>query len=136
MTDAYVTFIEGKKIKIPDRLLKEIGIRDDERILAVITKRRRMIRLIPTGPDVLKISLTMKELPQTIAAVAAVLAEADLETIYSTGMCYKEGHCIWEGYVDITDCDIPLDDLKERLQFIDGLTEVVFNRIASEGSPQ
>ena len=70
MTDAYVTFIEGKKIKIPDRLLKEIGIRDDERILAVITKRRRMIRLIPTGPDVLKISLTMKELPQTIAAVS------------------------------------------------------------------
>lgn len=130
VTDATLCLVEQDfLVHLPKTFLHNLNVNESDKLLVVLTKKRRMLRIIPTGPVVYKISLRIEELPETIANVASALAEAELEPIYSTGMCYKSNVCIWEGYIDFTSPKLDIEDIKDRLSCLDGLISINIDKI-------
>ncbi|MHA1989490.1 MAG: hypothetical protein ACW981_05260, partial [Candidatus Hodarchaeales archaeon] len=99
-------------------------------ILAPSTK---IIRIIPSKSDkVIKVSIEIGELsPDFLQELGVVFMRSKIKTLYSTGLCFTQETCLYEGYVDKSDLkEVTEDNLKTELQNIKGVSSVVLEELS------
>jgi len=48
-----------------------------------------------------------------------------LKTLYSTGICFTQDTCSYEGYIDMSEfAEIPPDQMREEINKITGISQV------------
>ena len=97
-------------------------------ILAPSTK---IIRIIPSKSNtVLKVAIEIGELsPDFLQELGVVFMRSKIKTLYSTGLCFTQETCVYEGYVDSADVDMPTEKLQSELQGIKGVSQVVISTL-------
>jgi hypothetical protein len=95
--------------------------------ILVYSVSTRTIRLIPTETGrVVKITIEIDELtPGFLDELGRVLTTHKVDTLYSSGICFTEDSCQYEGYIDQEDIDSTiLDPLRNKLLTIRGISSV------------
>ena len=100
-------------------------------ILAPSTK---IIRIIPSKSNtVLKVAIEIGELsPDFLQELGVVFMRSKIKTLYSTGLCFTQETCVYEGYVDSADVEMPTEKLQSELQGIKGVSQVVITTLGTE----
>ncbi|MFQ5818436.1 MAG: hypothetical protein ACE5I5_00360 [Candidatus Heimdallarchaeota archaeon] len=113
--------------KLPREFLELLKLNSDEHAILVFAVSTQTIRLIPTKSDqVVKIVIEIGDLtPGFLDRLGRVLASYKVDTLYSSGICFTEESCIYEGYIDRSELTpTSLDQLESKLSEIDGISSV------------
>lgn len=113
--------------KLPREFLELLKLDSNEHAILVFAVSTQTIRLIPTKSDqVVKIVIEIGDLtPGFLDRLGRVLASYKVDTLYSSGICFTEESCIYEGYIDRSELTpTPLDQLESKLSEINGISSV------------
>ncbi|NHJ85087.1 MAG: hypothetical protein FK734_06470 [Asgard group archaeon] len=104
-------------------LKPEIG----EYAIIVLTPNTKIIRIIPTNTNkVYKIGIDIGKLtPDFLRKIGNLFLALGLKSLYSTGLCFVEETCVFDGYVDSDEFEkIDINELKNKIMLVDGITGV------------
>ncbi|MFX0209682.1 MAG: hypothetical protein ACFFDT_27120, partial [Candidatus Hodarchaeota archaeon] len=78
-----------------------------------------------TSPEVVKVAIEIGELsPDFLQELGVVFMRSKIKTLYSTGLCFTQDSCTYEGYLDSSDLTISQEQLKDELAEIKGVSKV------------
>lgn len=123
------SFAPNKTLEMPKSFvntLKEGGMESSHAIM-ILNPSTRVIRITPTtSNEVVKLSIVISELsPDFLQALGKVLTRHKLKTLYSTGICFTQDTCSYEGYIDMSEfAEIPPDQMREEISKITGISQV------------
>ena len=119
---------ESKPISLPADFLETIRPKDVEESSAVmiLAPSTKIIRIIPTkSPKVVKLAIEIGELsPDFLQELGVVFMRGKIRTLYSTGLCFTQDSCTYEGYMDSSDLTISQEQLRDELAEIKGVRKV------------
>jgi len=119
---------ESKPISLPADFLETLRPKDVEESSAVmiLAPSTKIIRIIPTkSPEVVKVAIEIGELsPDFLQELGVVFMRSKIKTLYSTGLCFTQDSCTYEGYLDSSDLTISRDQLQDELKEIKGVSKV------------
>jgi len=107
--------------------LEALKPEDGNYAVIILTPNTKIIRIIPTTTDeVYKISIDIEQLtPDFLKKIGNLFLSLGLRALYSTGLCFLEDTCIFDGYIDAEEFDrIDIKKLKEDILTIEGITGV------------
>ena len=107
--------------------LEALKPEDGNYAVIILTPNTKIIRIIPTLTDkVYKISIDIGQLtPDFLKRIGNLFLSLGLKALYSTGLCFLEDKCVFDGYIDAEEFDkIDIENLKEDIMTIDGITGV------------
>ena len=109
----------------------------EEFALMILTPSTRIIRIFPTrGPEVLKATIEIGELsPEFLHELGLVFTNSQAKTLYSTGLCFTQDRCTYEGYIDLSDLRISQEQLTDELANIKGVSNVSIESYTTEVKP-
>ncbi|MHA1681191.1 MAG: hypothetical protein ACTSUE_09295 [Promethearchaeota archaeon] len=120
----------GNPINIPD------GAKDmlKKNALMVIPDTGKKILLFPTDSDsVVKVSLELKSKglsPIFFSEIGRITKnDLDVSILYTTGLCFAEEKCIWDGFFEEKEKFGDIEGIKERFSNIEGVNEVTIEII-------
>ena len=106
-----------------DALKPEIG----NYAVIILTPNTKIIRIIPTTTNkVYKIAIDIGQLtPDFLKRIGNLFLGLGLKALYSTGLCFLEDKCVFDGYIDAEEFDkIDVPKLKEEVLSVEGITGV------------
>lgn len=118
---------EEKSIKLSEEFLHALKPEDGNYAIIILTPNTKIIRIIPTiSSKVYKISIDIGQLtPDFLKRIGNLFLNVGLKALYSTGLCFVEEKCMFDGYVDSSQFEkISIDDLKKEILSVDGITGV------------
>ncbi|GAG53464.1 unnamed protein product, partial [marine sediment metagenome] len=62
--------------------------------------------------------------PDFLQELGVVFMRSKIKTLYSTGLCFTQDSCTYEGYLDSSDLTISQEQLKDELSEIKGVSKV------------
>jgi hypothetical protein len=83
--------------------------------------------LIPTASNkVIKVNINIGKLsPDFLRQMGSIFIRLGIKTLYSTGLCFTQETCVYEGYIDSVELeDISVDTIKKEFIEIEGVTTV------------
>ena len=113
--------------KLPPEFLEYLIDENIGFAIVIYATSTKTIRLIPTqSGKVVKLTIQISELtPGFLDRLGIVLTDYKVDTLYSSGICFTEDSCQYEGYIDHADMkDTSIDPLKNELQNIKGISSV------------
>lgn len=122
-----VSLDETKPIQLPAEFLETLKPADGgSHAVMILAPSTKIIRIIPAKSDtVVKVSIEIGELsPDFLQELGVVFMRSKIKTLYSTGLCFTQETCVYEGYIDTVDINLPEDQLKGDLQNIKGVSMV------------
>ena len=126
---------ESKPISLPADFLDTIRPKDVEESSAVmiLSPSTKIIRIIPTkSPEVVKVAIEIGELsPDFLQELGVVFMRNKIKTLYSTGLCFTQDSCTYEGYMDSSDLTISQEQLRDELAKIKGVSKVEFTTLTT-----
>ncbi len=126
---------ESKPISLPADFLDTIRPKDVEESSAVmiLAPSTKIIRIIPTkSPEVVKVAIEIGELsPDFLQELGVVFMRSKIKTLYSTGLCFTEDSCTYEGYMDSYDLTVSQEQLRDELAEIKGVSKVEFTTLTA-----
>ena len=126
---------ESKPISLPADFLDTIRPKDVEESNAVmiLAPSTKIIRIIPTkSPEVVKVAIEISELsPDFLQELGVVFMRSKIKTLYSTGLCFTQDSCTYEGYIDSSDLTISQEQLRDELAKIKGVSKVEFTTLTA-----
>ncbi len=126
---------ESKPISLPADFLDILRPKDVEEtsVVMILTPSTKIIRIIPTkSPEVVKIAIVIGELsPDFLQELGVVFMRGKIRTLYSTGLCFTEDSCTYEGYMDSSDLTISQEQLRDELAEIKGVSKVEFTTLTA-----
>ncbi len=123
------------KTKLPHEFLEYLIDENIEFAIVIYATSTKTIRLIPTqSGKVVKLTIQISELtPGFLDQLGTVLTVYKVETLYSSGICFTEDSCQYEGYIDHVDMKATsIDTLKNELKNIKGISSVYLEVISAE----
>ncbi|MEA2070834.1 MAG: hypothetical protein U9O98_06030, partial [Asgard group archaeon] len=87
----------------------------------------KIIRIIPTKTDrIYKLSINIGQLtPNFLKMIGNIFLSLGLKALYSTGLCFVDERCVFDGYIDAQEFEkIDFDELKSEILKIEGITSV------------
>lgn len=93
----------------------------------ILSPNNKIIRIIPTMTNkVYKITIDIGQLtPDFLKRIGNLFLGVGLKALYSTGLCFLEDKCIFDGYIDAEEFDkIDIEGLKAEIMSIEGTTGV------------
>lgn len=93
----------------------------------ILTPNTKIIRIIPTMTNkVYKITIDIGQLtPDFLKRIGNLFLSLGLKALYSTGLCFLEDKCVFDGYIDAEEFDkIDIGELKDDIMTIEGITRV------------
>ena len=93
----------------------------------ILTPNTKIIRIIPTMTNkVYKIAIDIGQLtPDFLKRIGNLFLSLGLKALYSTGLCFLEHKCVFDGYIDAEEFDkIDVEELKKEIITIEGITGV------------
>ncbi|MFQ5976568.1 MAG: hypothetical protein ACE5OZ_00380 [Candidatus Heimdallarchaeota archaeon] len=122
-----VSLAHDQAIALPSDFLDSLRPKDDgSHAVMILAPSTKIIRIIPTkSPEVLKVAIEIGELsPDFLQELGVVFMRSKIKTLYSTGLCFTQDTCVYEGYIDVSDVNLPEDQLKSELSSIKGVSKV------------
>ncbi|MFW9914262.1 MAG: hypothetical protein ACFFGZ_01520 [Candidatus Thorarchaeota archaeon] len=100
----------------------------------ILAPSPKIIRIIPSkSAEVLKVVIEIGELsPGFLQELGVVLMHAKIKTLYSTGLCFTQETCVYEGYIDASDVHLPKEELERNLAGIKGVAKVSMHLLKME----
>jgi len=93
----------------------------------ILTPNTKIIRIIPTSTDkIYKIAIDIGQLtPNFLKKIGNLFISLGLKALYSTGLCFIEDKCVFDGYIDAVEFEkIDAEELKKSILAIEGITDV------------
>ncbi len=118
---------EDAPIELPENFLKSLRPKEGSFAVMILVPSTKIIRIIPTdSSEVVKVAIEISELsPDFLQKLGAILTKHKIKTLYSTGLCFTQDTCVYEGYVDKTELKgLALDGLQSELNGIKGVSSV------------
>ena len=126
---------KSKTITLPADFLETIRPKDVDESSAVmiLAPSTKIIRIIPTkSNEVVKVAIEIGELsPDFLQELGVVFMRNKIKTLYSTGLCFTQESCTYEGYLDSSDLNITQDRLQEELSEIKGVSKVEITTLST-----
>ncbi|MBD3189798.1 MAG: hypothetical protein GF308_04100 [Candidatus Heimdallarchaeota archaeon] len=101
--------------------------KDYQYAIIILTPNTKIVRIIPTETNqVYKISINIGQLsPDFLRSIGNLFLRLGLQSLYSTGLCFVEEKCVFEGYIDSNQFKgIDLNELKKEILDLEGITAV------------
>lgn len=132
-----VSLDEQAPISLPVDFLETLKPKDagaGSNAVMILAPSTKIIRIIPSKSDVvLKVAIEIGELsPDFLQELGVVFMRSKIKTLYSTGLCFTQETCVYEGYLDKSDVTMPIEKLKSELQGIKGVSQVDINTLTIE----
>ncbi len=127
---------ESQPIVLPEEFLKALQPDGKKYAIMILAPNTKIIRIIPTNsPEVAKITINIGRLsPDFLRRMGSIFIRLGIKTLYSTGLCFTQESCSYEGYVDSTELEnIPLEVIKEEFSQIEGVTSVQIDMLKVDG---
>lgn len=140
MTDAVtiakmVLLAYDQPITLPDDFQASLRSKEEgAHAIMILAPSPKIIRIIPAkSPEVLKVVIEIGELsPNFLQELGLVLMHAKIKTLYSTGLCFTQDSCVYEGYIDASDVHVPEEQLERDLASIKGVAKVNMDLLKME----
>ena len=127
VTMAKMVSLEEKNIPLPADFLETLRPKNNgSHAVMILAPSTRVIRIIPSKSDsVVKVAIEIDEIsPDFLQELGVVFMESKIKTLYSTGLCITQETCVYEGFIDSSDIDLPVEQLESELQGIKGVSRV------------
>ena len=114
-------------IQLPSEFLEALRPDGKNTALMILAPNTKIIRLIPTSSNkVIKVGINIQKLsPDFLRKMGSIFIKLNIKTLYSTGLCFTQDACVYEGYIDSTELvDVTLDEVKDELNKIEGVSSV------------
>lgn len=101
----------------------------------ILTPNTKIIRIIPISTEmVYKITIDIGKLtPDFLKRIGNLFLSLGLKALYSTGLCFVEDKCVFEGYIDSVEFEtIDMNELKKEIMNVEGITGVDFSLLKVE----
>ena len=115
------------KIALSPEFLKALKPEVGSYAVIILTPNTKIIRIIPTSTNkVYKIGIDIGQLtPDFLKRIGNLFLGLGLKALYSTGLCFLEDKCIFDGYIDAEEFDkIDIEKLKTDILSVEGITGV------------
>lgn len=136
VTIAKIVFLaHDQPITLPADFLASLRPTEDRaHAVMILAPSTKIIRIIPTkSPAVLKLAIEIDELsPDFLQELGSVLMHLQVKTLYSTGLCFTVDTCVYEGYIDARDVNLPEDQLEREFSRIKGVSKVNMDLLKAE----
>ncbi len=112
---------------IRDRFLEALKPDGKSHAVLILAPNTRIIRIIPTeSPEVIKININIGKLsPDFLRKMGSIFIRLGIKTLYSTGLCFTQSACVYEGYIDSEELkEVSIDTIKDELERIEGVSSV------------
>lgn len=120
--------IPGESIQFSEDFLHALKPKADyQYAIIILTPNTKIVRIIPTETNqVYKISINIGQLsPDFLRSIGNLFLRLGLQSLYSTGLCFVEEKCVFEGYIDSNQFKgIDLNELKKEILDLEGITAV------------
>ena len=117
-----------ESVKLSEDFLEALRPDDGYRYAAIIlTPNTKIIRIIPTESNkVFRVAIDIGRLaPNFLKQIGNLFLDLGLKSLYSTGLCFVEDKCVFNGYIDSSQFkDIDIESLKKEILSIEGITNV------------
>ena len=123
---------QKESVKLPDSFLNALQPDSGSSAVIILTPHTKIIRIIPTASQkVHRITINIGKLtPDFLRKIGNLFIEMDLKSIYSTGLCFFDTKCVFEGYIDSPDYErIDVKKLKKSIMKVDGITGIEFSTL-------
>ncbi len=128
VTIATMTKLDPEQpIQLPQEFLEALKPDGKNSALMILAPNTKIIRLIPTSSnEVVKVGINIQKLsPDFLRKMGSIFIKLNIKTLYSTGLCFTQDACVYEGYIDSTELkDVSLDDITGELGKIEGVSSV------------
>ena len=128
---------EDQSVQLTSEFLDALKPEDSHFAVIILTPNTKIVRIIPTTTEqVYKITIDIGQLtPDFLKRIGNLFLELGLKSLYSTGLCFVEEKCVFEGYIDSTEFEkIDMNDLKKEIMAVEGITGVDFSLLKVEWS--
>jgi len=136
ITIAEVLKLEPEQsLKLPHSFQEALQPLAGEYAVIILTSRNKIIRLIPTtSGKIYKIGIDIENLSSDfLKEIGNLFLKLGLKALYSTGICFIEKKCVFEGYIEATEFKkINVDQLKKELSAIKGVSEITIKVLEPE----
>ena len=119
-----------KNILLPGKFYDMI-VSKAKNVVAIIPEDLRKIVLFPTNAEMaLFCRIDIKKASRLddsfFIELRNILAEHNLKTLYTTGVCYSQDECYWEGVFEYKE-GFPLEDFRKSLGTIKSVVNIEMN---------
>ncbi|MFQ5981372.1 MAG: hypothetical protein ACE5OZ_24790 [Candidatus Heimdallarchaeota archaeon] len=125
-----VLLAHDQPITLPADFLASLRPKEEgAHAIMILAPSTKIARIIPTkSPEVLKVAIEIGELsPEFLQELGLVLMHAKIKTLYSTGLCFTQETCVYEGYIDASEVHLPEEQLEREFSNIKGVAKVTIN---------
>ena len=125
---------KNENIPLSQDFINTLEIDQDRAVLVVFSPKTSVIKILPTrSSDVVKIGIDIGKLgPNFLRHMGSLFAKWDFKTLYSTGLCFTQESCVYEGYIDSSDIernDLTVESIIGDIESIDGVKGVRIDRL-------
>ena len=127
-----VSLDDSSPIALPVDFLETLKPKEgSSNAVMILAPSTKISRIIPSKSDVvLKVAIEIGELsPDFLQELGVVFMRSKIKTLYSTGLCFTQESCVYEGYIDQSDVSMPTEKLQSELQGIKGVSQVVISTL-------
>lgn len=124
---------QDKPIELPEAFLAALKPDNKTYAVLILAPNTRIIRIIPTSSnEVAKININIGKLsPDFLRKMGSIFIRLGIKTLYSTGLCFTQSACVYEGYIDSEELkEVSIDKIKEELERIEGVSSVVVETLS------
>jgi hypothetical protein len=118
-------------LNLDHKLLNELGVKTEEYMLLVFHTTNKAIRVYPCSCDfAYKLIIIMnKVLPDFIGRLSSILADLNIQPIFTSALCFQEDYCSYEAYFDPQSLEGKLDYITKQIMDIQGVMDVEIKTI-------
>lgn len=116
-----------KAFGLPKEFIDAIKPSETDQAVIILAPNTRTIRIIPTvSQEVVKFNINIEKLsPDFLRRMGTIFSDFGVNTLYSTGLCFTQNVCVYEGYIDTKELqDVSIDTIKNEIESIDGVASV------------
>ena len=114
-----ITNRRGETAEIPADwvdILREGCVDDNCWNIAIFAPSNTILRLIPVSSSVLYLLFELKELSDRfLVEIGMLFKTIGIKTLFSTGLCFTQGVCIYECYIDTSSVSSSIDQIKHKI---------------------
>ncbi len=114
-------------ITLPKAFLEALASDETSHCILILAPSNKIIRLIPTASnEVIKVKINIGKLsPDFLRQMGSIFIRLGIKTLYSTGLCFTQDSCVYEGYIDSIELEnVTKDEIKEEFIGIEGVSSV------------
>ncbi|MHA1630946.1 MAG: hypothetical protein ACTSXO_02865 [Candidatus Heimdallarchaeota archaeon] len=116
-----------KSVELPSSFQEALHAVVEEYAVVILTTNNKIIRIIPTSSNkVYKLAVDIGQLSSDfLRQIGNLFLKLGLKALYSTGICFVEEKCVFDGYIEATEFKkINIEDLKKELSSIEGVSGI------------